>query len=152
MSRSLEQIAADFDGLTAHDFDDADTHAKGLARLHQLCDDVLAVNNPADCAPVLFRTMERLDDVDLGTPGPLAHTLESWRGSYEALLVESVLRKLVPLTVWMINRILNAEPPDAEVWLGLLWSIEGHPLASAETKASAAGFVERQTRKTKSGT
>lgn len=152
MSRSVEQVTADFDALTAHDFDDDNPVAKGLTRLYELCDEMLAVNHPATCAPVLFRTLERLDAVELGTPGPIVHALESWRGSYEQLLAESVQRKPVLLTIWMINRILNKNPTDANAWLGLLGSIAGHPLASADTKASAARFIERQTRIAKSDT
>jgi hypothetical protein len=149
MTRSVDEIAADFDALTAHDFNYANTHAKGWERLDELCDEVRAVNNPAVCAPVLFRTMERLDGVELGTPGPLVHTLESWRGGYEAMLVESVRRKPVPLTVWMVNRILNAHPPDAESWLGLLQSVADNPSASAESKARAAHFIEYQASRTR---
>jgi hypothetical protein len=48
------------------------------------------------------------------------YTLESWPGRYEALLAESVRRKPSPLTVWMVNRILNARSPDADAWLTLL--------------------------------
>src|SRR6516225_6786063 len=146
MTRSVDEIAADFDALTAHDFNYANTHAKGWERLDELCDEVRAVNNPAVCAPVLFRTMERLDGVELGTPGPLVHTLEAWRGGYEKLLAESVRRKPTPLSVWMVNRILNVRPPDAESWLALLRSVTGNPAASDETKAVANGFIEYQTR------
>jgi hypothetical protein len=144
MKRSVDEIADDFDALTAGDFDYANTDAKGWERLEELCDEIRAVNNPAVCAPGLFRFMERLEGVDFGTPGPLVHTLEGWRGGYEVLLVESLRRKPVTLTVWMANRILNAQPPDAAAWLGLLQSVADHPSASAETKAQAAGFIEYQ--------
>jgi hypothetical protein len=58
------------------------------------------------------------------------------------LLAESVRRKPVPLTVWMVNRILNARPPDADLWLGLLRRVADNVSASAETKAQAAVFIE----------
>ena len=152
MTRSVGEIAADFDALTAHDFDYANAQARGWERLDELCDEMRAVNDPVVCAPVLFRTMERLDGVDLGTPGPLVHTLETWRGGYEALLAESVRRKPVPSTVWMANRILNAQPPDAESWLGLLRGAAENPLASADTKAQATGFIEYQAGRTRRDT
>ena len=78
MTRSVDEIAAAFDALTAHDFDYANAHADGWERLDELCDELRAVNDPAACAPILFRIMERLDGVELGTPGPTVHTLESW--------------------------------------------------------------------------
>ncbi|MDB5306313.1 MAG: hypothetical protein JWO38_515 [Gemmataceae bacterium] len=148
MTRSVVEIAADFDALAARDFDDANARARGWEHLDELCDEMRTINNPVVCAPVLFRTMERLDGVDLGTPGPLVHTLEVWRGGYEALLAESVGRKPVPLTVWMVNRILNAHPPDAESWLDLLRRVATNPSASSETKAQAAGFIEYQSGRT----
>jgi hypothetical protein len=147
MTRSIHEIAAAFDALAAHNFDRANAEARGREQLDGLCDEMRAVNDPAACGPVLFRTMERLDGVELGTPGPLVHTLEGWRGSYEALLAESVRRKPVALTVWMVNRVLNAQPPDAESWFGLLRSVADNPSASAETKAKAKGFIEYQSRR-----
>jgi hypothetical protein len=145
MPRSVADIAADFDALAAHDFDFANTGARGWERLDELCDELRAVNDPAVGAPVMFRTMERLDGVELGTPGPLVHTLETWRGVYEKLLGESVRRKPTPLSVWMVNRILNVRPPDAESWLALLRSVAENPAASHEAKAVAKGFIKYQT-------
>jgi hypothetical protein len=145
MPRNAAEIAADFDVLTATDFDYANAGARGLERLEELCDEMRAVNDPAACAPIMFRTMERLDGVELGTPGPLVHTLEIWRGGYEKLLAESVRRKPTPLSVWMLNRILNARPPDAASWIALLRSAADNPAASAETRAAAEQFIEHQT-------
>ena len=138
------EIAADFDALTARDFDYANAGVSGWERLDELCDEVRAADDAAVYAPVLFRTMERLDEVELGTPGPLVHTLEAWRGRYEPLLEESVRRRPSPLSVWMVNRILNTKPPDAESWLTLLRSVAAHPTASAATKAQAERFVKYQ--------
>jgi hypothetical protein len=145
MPRSVAEIAADFDALSADDFDYAHTSARGWERLNELCDEMRAVNDPIVCAPVLFRIIERLDGVELGTPGPLVHTLETWRGGYEKLLTQSARRKPTPLSVWMVNRILNARPPDAESWLELLKSVANNPAASEETKAEAERFVKYQT-------
>jgi hypothetical protein len=145
MSRSVAEIATDLDALGAHDFDYTNSGARGWERLDELCGELRAVNDPAVCAPVMFRTMERLDGVELGTPGPLVHTLEAWRGGYEKLLGESVRRKPTPLSVWMVNRILNARPPDADSWLALLRSVADNPAASDATKAEASGFIKYQT-------
>jgi hypothetical protein len=48
----------------------------------------------------MFNVMERPPDADLGSPGPLVHTLERWRG-YEPELVNSVRRRMLPA----LNRI-----------------------------------------------
>ena len=145
MPRSVSQIAIDFDSLAAIDFDYSNVEASGWAKLDSLCDEMRELNDASACAPIMFRTMERLDNVELGTPGPLVHTLESWRGKYETLLAESVRRKPSPLTVWMVNRILNTQPPDRDVWLALLASVLQNPSASDSTKSDAAEFLERQT-------
>ncbi len=147
MTRDIDRVAADFDLLVASDFDSANPNASGWDRLRKLCDELLAIDQPAICAQVAFRTMERLDGVDLGTPGPLVHTLETWGGSYEAFLVESVRRKPTSLSVWMVNRILNATPKDESAWLELLRSVADHPLASRLTKHEAQGFLGYQKRR-----
>lgn len=140
MARNLKTISTNFDSLTIRDFDDGN----GVQRLYELCDELLLVNKPAACAPMLFRTMERLDDADLGSPGPIVHALESWQGNYEVMLAESVQRKPVLISVWMVNRILNSDPPDAHRWLNLLRSVVKHPLASKETKTLAKEFIQYQ--------
>jgi hypothetical protein len=145
MPRSVSQIAADFDALAAIDFDYSNVEADGWAKLDRLCDEMRGLNDAVACAPIMFRTMERLDNVELGTPGPLVHTLESWPGEYETLLAESVRRKPSPLTMWMVNRILNTQPPDGDVWLALLASAMENPSASDSTKSDIADFLQRQT-------
>jgi hypothetical protein len=145
MPRSVSQIAADFDALATVDFDDSKVEANGWLKLDSLCDEMRELDDASTCAPVMFRTMERLDNVELGTPGPLVHTLESWPGEYETLLAESVRRKPSPLAVWMVNRILNTQPADGDVWLGLLASAMENPSASESTKSDAADFLRRQT-------
>jgi hypothetical protein len=151
MPRTLSQIATDFDALAAIDFDYAYVEADGWAKLDRLCDEMRELNDASACAPIIFRTMERLDNVELGMPGPLVHTLESWPGEYETLLAESVRRKPSPLTVWMVNRILNTQPPDGDVWMELFASVLQNPSTSDSTKTDAADFLQRQTGTTKVG-
>ncbi|MFL5331386.1 MAG: hypothetical protein ACJ8C4_21060 [Gemmataceae bacterium] len=145
MNRHVTEIAAELDALTPHDFDYTNAGAKGRERLDALCEEMRSAEDPSTFAPVIFRTMERMDGVELGTPGPLVHTLESWCGLYETLLAESIRRKPTPLSVWMVNRILNARPPDVESWMALLRNVSESTTASAETKAEAARFVRYQT-------
>jgi hypothetical protein len=147
--RSQNDIADDFDSLTANDFDWSNRTAHGWERLQCLCDELLVINHAASCAPVMFGVMERLDCSDLGSPGPLVHTMEKWRGSYESLLAESIRRKPSPLTVWMVNRILNTNPPDAEKWLALLRGALDHPSASDQTKQQAMHFLDFQAGKSR---
>ena len=116
MSRSLEQIAADFDNLHAMEFDYANTNARDWERLQELCDEMQTIDKPEACAPVLFRTMERLADT-ICSPGPIVHTLETWRAIMR-FIEESVVRNQRRL-VWMINRS-KCETADYERLASLL--------------------------------
>jgi hypothetical protein len=82
MPRHINQIAADFDALTPGDFEYAHAKANGWERLLLLCDEMRELNDAPACAPVMFRTMERLDDVELGNARP--------PGSYAGVLARRV--------------------------------------------------------------
>ena len=146
MPRRVENIAADLEALEPEDFDGAHAGFDGMERLYQLCDELRAIGDVQACAPVLFCTMERLGEAELGSPGPLVHTLETWRGGYERFLAESVRRKPTSLSIWMVNRLLNAMPSDSQVWLDLLWSVANDPTASEAARSAASGFLEYQSR------
>jgi hypothetical protein len=145
VERTAAAIIRDFDSFAVGDFDEDDPAADGWERLAGLCDEASTIGGPA-CMPAMFDLMERFDRADLGSPGPLVHTIEGWPGQYEDLLADSIRRKPAPLTVWMVNRILNTQPDDAEVWLDLLRGVGDHPAASAQVKADAAGFLRYQAR------
>jgi hypothetical protein len=146
MPRRIEEIAADLEALESQDFDGTRARFDGMDRLSQLCEELRAIEDVQACAPVLFRTMERLGETELGSPGPLVHTLETWRGGYERFLAESVSRKPTYLSVWMVNRLLNARPSDAEAWLDLLRSVAHDPAASDEARSAASDFLAYQGR------
>ena len=55
----------------------------------------------------ILRLIEKYPTMDFGSPGPLVHTIERFRGQYEQHLFDSLDRKPTALTVWMLNRILN---------------------------------------------
>src|SRR5689334_5693735 len=106
MPRSFDQILAGFAALELSDF--ADEQA-GINKLNDLTDELMASPQPERAIPVMFAVMERMPDTYMGTPGPLVHTLEQMSGLYEGELVESIKRQPADLSVWMVNRILNAE-------------------------------------------
>ena len=143
MSRSLAEIAAELDSLTLSDFDPMNVDANGDDRLHALCTELAGRDDPQRWAPLLYSLMERLDEADLGSPGPLVHSLEAWSG-YRPLLAESLRRKPSRLTVWMANRALNGDPPDTAQWLEVLRRATEHPAASAQARADARRFLEYQ--------
>lgn len=145
MTDRLTEIAAQLDALTAADFDDMNADADGLERLYAITDELAGHPDPPAWAPLLLRLLERLDTADLGSPGPVVHLLEGSAGpAYHPLLAESVRRKPTPLTVWMVNRVLNAGPADAGTWLELLAGVERTPEVSQEAAAEARQFLAYQ--------
>jgi hypothetical protein len=143
MSRDLADIAADLDSLAGPDFDPMNVGSSGDERLLAICIELGERDDAEWWAPLLYSFMERLDEVDLGSPGPIVHLLEAW-GGYRPLLTESLQRKPTSLTVWMANRVLNSDPPDAPAWLSLLRNAETHPAASTAAQTDAHNFVKYQ--------
>jgi hypothetical protein len=92
----------------------------------------------------MFALMERLDGVDLGSPGSLVHALEATSPDYEEPLKASLRRKPVPLSVWMVNRILNTDRSDRAQWIQVLTMAANHPLAADETRHDAQEFLRQQ--------
>ena len=141
MIRTFEQIIELLAALKPEDFDDLIPE-----ELFTLTDELKALPNPERGVPALFDLMERLSGSDLGCPGPIVHTLESMQGQYETELCESLRRKPTPLSVWMVNRILNAcrNPVERNAYLAVLQSAAEHPEASTEAREDALHFIELQ--------
>ncbi len=108
---------------------------------------MLEINQPAIASELILKTIERLDKCDLGSPGPLIHTLEKLSG-YESHLIKSLARKPTLLSLWALNRIINAtsELKKKEQLLILMRQVITHPMASAEAKEEARQFLQFQTR------
>jgi hypothetical protein len=56
--------------------------ARGLERLAELTDALMSVPDREKAIRELFSVMERPPDADLGSPGPLVHTLESAKPTF----------------------------------------------------------------------
>lgn len=130
--------------LAASDFAFDNPNASGGDQLWSICEELQEQDDVLVYADDMFGLMERLDGVDLGSPGPLVHALEATGRDYEPQLVASLRRKPSRLTVWMVNRILNTDRADRESWLDLLSVAASHPVASEETQADARAFLARQ--------
>lgn len=144
-----EEIVAGFRALQASDFDSMNVDARGLERLAELTHALMNVPDKEKAIPELFSVMERLPDADLGSPGPLVHTLERLHG-YEGELVRSVRRQPSLLSVWMVNRILNTNLSDEarRSYIALLNEALAHPNAPETVREELRSFIEQQTRKT----
>jgi hypothetical protein len=121
----------------------------GPERLYALTDAISALSQPQQMVAEMFGVMERLAGCDLGSPGPLVHTLEDIQG-YETEMVKSISNVPTALSVWMVNRILNSEISLAQrtAYMDLLAGVTQHPAATAEVRRDAKGFIEYQIKRT----
>ncbi|MBC7878422.1 MAG: hypothetical protein H7Y59_14725 [Anaerolineales bacterium] len=153
MSKTLQEIESSLNLLTPHDFNlDIIEANTGFERLYILIDELEKIDEPQKIKEMLFFTIERLsnsDEIDprfdIGTPGPLVHALEKLP-NYSKQLIESINRYPTPLTVWMINRILNITINEEEkrFWLNLLQEAINHPQATLFVKNKAQDFIDFQ--------
>jgi hypothetical protein len=103
--------------------------------------------------PSIFHLMERYPHANFGSPGPLVHALESAGTKvYNGELHISLLRKPTPLTLWMYNRLINAEndPKIIKAHIDRLNLFKKHPLTDEVTKKEAEDFINYQQRRLQS--
>ena len=95
--------------------------------------------------PVL-RFMEEHPSIEFGVPGSLVHFVEQFNGNeYVKKLVESVERKPVAHTVWMLNRLINGTKGSERrrPLIAVLERARFNPLADQNTVDLATQFLER---------
>ena len=157
MSRTIQEIESDLNLLTPHDFNLNNLGADGLKRLYHLTNELLEIDEPEKIKKMLFLAIERLSNsneidprYDIGTPGSFVHTLEKLP-NYSKQLIESIKRYPTPLTVLMINRILNTITAEEEkqFWLNLLQETINHSLATSFVKEEAQHFIDFQMKQVK---
>lgn len=148
MPRTYDQIIEELAALKAEDFDSMRRDSDGMERLVSLTDELMTLPQPERSIRAMFDVMERLPESDLGSPGPFVHSLEQMPGHYESELIESIRRRPTQLTVWMVNRILNATrtSEQRQIYLDLLRLAAEHPAASDAARHDAQQFIEYQTK------
>lgn len=153
MARQFEEILADFEALNSSEYDFRSGSYEGQERVRELCEELLKMPQTELAIPTLFAVFERLSDADFGAPGNLVFTLEGLP-DYESELVHSMRRKPTYYTIWMVNRIMNSLPHDAEVekqrafWLDLMIEVSTHPMADEAAKEEAQDFIAFQQTRT----
>ncbi|WP_346187863.1 hypothetical protein [Rubritalea halochordaticola] len=115
------------------------------AALYELIDRYQELEVGEVVMPILSY-MERHACEDLGSPGPLVHLIEKSYPNYVEMLKVSISRKPTALTVWMLNRILNAKlENDMRVALLNLMKVAAtHPKADNIAQQEAAEFLKHQ--------
>ena len=94
-----------------------------------------------DAVEPLLSLMERHPLSYFGMPGAIVHYVERfYKNGYEDLLVSSVVRRPTLHTVWMINRVKNADE-NAERYEKILRDILTKQDVEDEIKNSVKGFL-----------
>ena len=114
---------------------------------------VLAIDRlpePRQAMPLLFDWFEAHAGQDVGSPGAFVHFIEE-KLDFFPLLLASLARKPTGITVWMVNRIANAETnaPEIQPWIDVLQAALVHPLADEECRDDAQHFLQRQLQRQK---
>ena len=116
-----------------------------IVKLYDFVDMLELTPKNREAIPAIFRFFEANSDKDLGSP--LVHFLEK-ENDYIDELKQSLIRKPTDLTVWMVNRIINAtKGRDIGFWMSSLVQVESHPNADSDAKESARNFIEYQHKK-----
>ena len=77
--------------------------------LYEFTDIMEQIEGAEEILPAMFHFIEDMSHMDIGSPGPLVHYIEKFFPDYCDYLIVSVQRKPTNLTLWMCNRILNAD-------------------------------------------
>ena len=122
-----------------------DASGDNVSSLYRLLDGFNALPERECAIPSMFELIERFPEADLGSPGPLVHEIEAIAG-YEEELRASLARTPTLLTVWMLNRILNATRSEKgrASWLALLREVASSPRAPESARGEARNFLEFQ--------
>jgi hypothetical protein len=115
------------------------------AAMDDVVEQARRLDDPRRVVPMLFRWMEQQGHRDLGSPGPFVHFIEEDM-DYVSELEASLSAKPIGMTVWMANRIANAETDAADIrrWIGLLEPVLSHPDADAQCRDDAHDFINHQ--------
>ena len=101
------------------------------ARAAQLADSWPCAGLGVEMVEPILRFLEEHPAIEFGTPGPLVHYVESFFGQgYEEKLIESVERRPVAATVWMLNRVINGTR-KSDVQSRFIATMKRHPVKSS---------------------
>lgn len=122
------------------------TSADPIAEHERITEELRANVAGLEAVRPILVCMEENPQFDFGSPGPLVHYLEGfYQAGYEAELLASLERRPTALTVWMLNRIINAttEMDARRVLQDTLSAAASHPQADVEVQARVAEFIRR---------
>jgi hypothetical protein len=128
--------------------DEADLNYDNESYFYDIMDQLEISDSYEMAIDPIFCMMEKYPHLDFGSPGPLVHTLEKFKGRYEDKLFKSLNRKPTPLTVWMLNRMINGEKNSKQKneLIERLKSLLSHSGIDDVTKNEVQFFIDFQER------
>ncbi|MDE6055541.1 MAG: hypothetical protein K2G55_17700 [Lachnospiraceae bacterium] len=96
--------------------------SENLFETYEIVEKIKKEQEPFEYVAPMFRLMEENPELDFGLPGPMVDFIESsYEKGYKNLLLESVRRKPMGYTIWMINRIMNiSDLRDKQMYMDIL--------------------------------
>jgi hypothetical protein len=99
--------------IRLHGYTPTGNEAVDVDTLYAIVDQIGALKFDADVRRELIMIFERNPGIDLGSPGPIVHTLEeSPIDEHVDLLTESLKRGATIMTVWMAERCFRSNLSD----------------------------------------
>ena len=141
MSNNLDRFCESLNSL-----DLAGNKDNLVALLYEITDLVQEEPDISPCYEAIFRFIEKCQDADIGSPGPLVHLIEKHYPGYVPDLLTSIQSKPTSSSVHMLNRILNSElsAEDRKRYLELLKLASENEEASEFAREDASDFYEFQ--------
>ncbi len=114
----------------------------------ELVDQWISDNVGFEAIGPILQFMENHPDVDLGSPGALVHFSEKFYGhgyGYEEKILESLSRRPVSHTIWMLNRLINGTkvPAVRQRYVDAMIRAKSHPLVDPYALGRINNFLER---------
>lgn len=82
---------------------------------NDIIDEIEGRPNTFDAVESILKLMESNPAINFGQQGPLVHFVETfYKKGYKEKLVESLQRRPIMHTVWMLNRIINGSEGGQE--------------------------------------
>lgn len=112
-------------------------------RMESLAAEIESHSDGAQLVADVLQLYERYPGEDFGMPGALAHAIENFSGQgYEDRLIESLQRCPTMHTLWLANRVRNAEDEHQERFTAILTHVAQRKDLSADVVALAKDFLE----------
>ena len=142
---NTQEIIAELNSMIINDVEDYDA----VEKINMLMDELEKNNDSHLACGAMISLLERNPEFEFGTPGEPVHTLEDHPGHYEEFLYQSLNRKPTDMTVWMLNRIINAEENEGakKEQLKLMRKCASNPQADKLAKSSARNYIKYQKQK-----